>query len=138
MAECRYCQLEYQQSDRIALENDFFLASYDNHPVTKGHMKLVAKRHLNAFDQLTDQELVALRELLKKAKALIEKEFKPDGFNLGVNEGAAAGQTVFHLHVHLIPRYKGDVPDPTGGVRQVIPEKGNYLKPSQGKVKIFK
>jgi len=124
MGDCRFCDTAYQ-STRNDLENELFFANYDNRPVSPGHMKLIPKRHVNSLCELTEKELVALRNLMTEAKKVIDQRFHPDGYNMGINEGEAAGQTVFHLHVHLIPRYKGDVLDPTGGVRNVIPNKGN-------------
>ena len=91
-------------------------------------MKIIPKRHMETFFEMNDDEMSAVYNLICEAKKLLDERYHPDGYNVGVNCGGAAGQTVFHLHVHLIPRYKGDVPDPTGGVRNVIPEKGNYLK----------
>jgi len=126
---CRYCALEYQSSSRIVLKNEHWIGNFDNHPVSPGHMKLVSKKHRSSFSELSDQEVVAFLSILREAKALVEKKHIPDGWNIGINEGAAAGQTVFHLHIHLIPRYKGDIEDPTGGVRTILP-KGNYLKES--------
>jgi diadenosine tetraphosphate (Ap4A) HIT family hydrolase len=90
-------------------------------------MKIIPKRHVNSFFELSNEEIIAAYDLLKKAKKLLDKKFSPDAYNIGVNDGKAAGQTIFHLHIHLIPRYFGDVSDPVGGVRNVIPEKGNYL-----------
>jgi diadenosine tetraphosphate (Ap4A) HIT family hydrolase len=110
------------------LENSLFFANFDNHPVAKGHMKIIPKRHVDSFFDLTDGEITAAFDLLKKARGLLDEKFKPDAYNVGLNDGKAAGQTVFHLHIHLIPRYFGDVPNPVGGVRNVIPGKGNYLK----------
>jgi diadenosine tetraphosphate (Ap4A) HIT family hydrolase len=128
MADCKYCDKDYQKSSRTVLENEHFFANYDNHPVNLGHMKLIPKRHVNSLCELTDQEFVAMKDMIIKTKELIDKEHHPDGYNIGVNEGEAAGQTVFHLHLHVIPRYKGDVDDPVGGIRTIIPGKGNYLK----------
>ena len=105
-----------------------FFANFDNHPVSKGHMKLIPKRHVDSICKLTEDELIAMRNLMIKAKELVNKQFNPDAYNIGINEGEYAGQTVFHLHIHLIPRYKGDVPDPIGGVRNILPGKGNYHK----------
>ena len=126
MTDCKYCNHNYQTSDRTMLENELFFANYDNHPVNPGHIKLIPKRHADSLCELTDQELVAMKDLMIEAKELIDKKYHPDGYNIGVNEGKAAGQTVFHLHIHVMPRYDGDVPNPIGGVRNVIPEKGNY------------
>ena len=128
MADCKYCDEGYQKSDRTILENNLFFANFDNHPVNPGHAKLVPKRHVNSFCELTTQELGALRDLMLKAKELIANKYHPNGYNIGINEGQAAGQTIFHLHVHLIPRYDGDVANPVGGVRNVIPGKGDYRK----------
>lgn len=128
MGDCKYCDKSYQTSNRTILENEFFFSNYDNHPVNPGHMKLIPKRHVNSFCELTDQELASMRDLMTKAKELIDKEHNPDGYNIGVNEGKAAGQTIFHLHIHLMPRYNGDVSNPVGGVRNIIPGKGDYLK----------
>jgi len=130
MKDCKYCNKDYQLSNRTILENGFFFANYDNHPVNPGHMKLIPKRHVNSFCELTDQELISLKNLMIKVKELIDKSYHPDGYNIGINEGSAAGQTVFHLHIHLIPRYKRDVPNPIGGVRNIIPRRDDYLKRS--------
>lgn len=127
MEKCRFCETDYQR-ERNALENGLFFANFDGNPVTGGHMKIIPKRHVDSFFDLSDEEIVAAYDLLKKCKAMLSEKFKPDAFNVGLNDGKAAGQTVFHLHIHLIPRYFGDVPDPVGWVRNVIPEKGNYLK----------
>jgi len=127
MTECRFCSPSYQK-ERNVMENKYFFANFDDNPVTKGHMKVIPKRHVGSFFDLADEEMAAAYDLLKKAKKMLDKKFNPDAYNIGVNDGKAAGQTVFHLHIHIIPRYFGDVPDPTGGVRNVIPEKGNYLK----------
>jgi diadenosine tetraphosphate (Ap4A) HIT family hydrolase len=130
MGDCKYCDEDYQKSDRTILENNLFFANYDNHPVNLGHVKLISKRHVNSLCELSNQELTAMIDLMIKIKELIDKEYHPEGYNIGINEGKAAGQTVFHLHVHLIPRYEGDVHNPVGGVRNIIPEKGDYLKNS--------
>jgi diadenosine tetraphosphate (Ap4A) HIT family hydrolase len=130
MGDCRYCNSGYQTSDRTVLENSLFFANHDNHPVSPGHIKLIPKRHVDSLCELTAEEFVAMRDLMIKAKELIDKEHHPDGYNMGTNEGEAAGQTVFHLHIHLIPRYHGDVSNPIGGVRNIIPGKGDYRKNS--------
>lgn len=127
MKECRFCDPGYQK-ERNVLENELFFANFDSNPVTKGHMKIIPKRHVDSFFDLNEQEIVAALDLLKKCRKMLDEKFRPDAYNVGLNDGKAAGQTVFHLHIHLIPRYFGDVKDPTGGVRNVIPEKGNYLK----------
>lgn len=128
-SDCKYCNPEYQSSDRIVLENEHWIGNFDNHPVNPGHMKLVCKKHRNSFDELSDEEVVAFLNILREAKTLVDKKHTPDGWNIGINEGAAAGQTVFHLHIHLIPRYTGDVENPAGGVRTIL-FRGNYLKES--------
>ena len=125
LMKCKYCNPEYQSSERTILANEYFFANYDNHPVSQGHMKIIPKRHVLSMEELTPEELIAFADMLFKAKDLIGKKYKPDGWNIGYNEGEAAGQTVFHLHIHLIPRYKGDVEDPTGGIRTILP-RGNY------------
>jgi diadenosine tetraphosphate (Ap4A) HIT family hydrolase len=89
---------------------------------------VVPRRHVAGWFDATRAEQRELLEAVDVARARIEASHAPDGFNIGVNVGAAAGQTVFHLHVHVIPRYTGDVPDPTGGVRLALPHRGNYLR----------
>lgn len=130
MGHCKYCDRDYQKSDRTILENRLFFANYDNHPVNPGHIKLIPKRHVDLLCELTAEEFIAMRDLMIEAKKLIDKAHHPDGYNIGVNEGKAAGQTIFHLHIHLIPRYNGDIPHPVGGVRNIIPGKGDYQKNS--------
>ena len=98
----------------------------DAFPVSPGHTLVIPCRHIGSFFELTDAERACMVELLAKAKAELDLSFQPDGFNIGINDGAAAGQTVPHLHLHLIPRYRGDAPDPRGGVRWVLPAKAKY------------
>ena len=98
----------------------------DAFPVSPGHALLIPHRHVPSFFDLTDDERTDLMDLLGRARAKIQAELSPHGFNIGINDGPAAGQTVMHLHVHLIPRFNGDRPDPRGGVRWVFPEKADY------------
>jgi diadenosine tetraphosphate (Ap4A) HIT family hydrolase len=104
-------------------ENAF--VRYDNHSLSKGHVLVVPRRHVADFFEMTWAEKTSILALLDKAKAAISEERSPDGYNIGVNIGKAAGQSRMHVHVHLIPRYTGDVADPTGGVRCVLPGKAN-------------
>ncbi len=98
----------------------------DAFPVSPGHTLVIPLRHIGSFFELTAVERDCMFELLVRAKAELDHTFQPDGFNIGINDGAASGQTVPHLHLHLIPRYRGDVPDPRGGVRWVVPAKAKY------------
>lgn len=116
---------------KSVLENDLAYARFDEHPVSPGHLLIVPKRHVADFFEATWEEQSAILALINLGKAEVLKNHNPDGFNIGVNCGVAAGQSVMHVHVHLIPRYQGDVPNPRGGVRAVIPHKQAY--PGQGK-----
>jgi diadenosine tetraphosphate (Ap4A) HIT family hydrolase len=98
----------------------------DGFPISPGHTLIIPRRHIGSFFELEESERASLLALLDQAKEELEGIFQPDGFNIGINDGAAAGQTVPHLHIHLIPRYLGDRPDPRGGVRWIIPEKADY------------
>lgn len=108
------------------LQNELAYAIPDKFPVTQGHLLLIPFRHVASYFDTTRAEREALLELLDRAKALTDEKFTPAGYNIGINVGAAAGQTVEHVHMHLIPRYRGDVARPRGGVRGVIPAKQNY------------
>ena len=113
--------------------NALCFAIFDSFPVSRGHVLVIARRVVPTFFDCTQPEQAALIELVGEVKRLLDQQLdpKPDGYNVGFNAGTAAGQTVPHVHVHVIPRYAGDMPDPRGGVRHVIPEKGNYLAGSQ-------
>ena len=128
-AQCPFC---FPAEDRIAFEDRLTRALWDAFPVSEGHLLLVPRRHVPTWFDATAEEHAALTAGIDRGRELIASRHRPDGFNIGINVGEAAGQTVFHLHVHLIPRYTGDVPDPRGGVRHVIPGKGNYLAPEAG------
>lgn len=112
--------------DDIVLENELAMAFYDKFPVNEGHMLIVPKRHVEDYFGLNEAEIQAVNELLFACKKLLDEKYSPDGYNIGANCGQYAGQTIFHCHVHLIPRYKGDVENPRGGVRGVIPKKQSY------------
>jgi diadenosine tetraphosphate (Ap4A) HIT family hydrolase len=120
---CPFCN---PSPEDIVLENDLCYARYDKYPVSPGHLLLIPFRHIPALFDATDEEQIALLALVREAKTLLDGRLHPDGYNVGVNVGTAAGQTVMHLHVHLIPRYAGDVEDPRGGVRGAIPERRKY------------
>lgn len=98
----------------------------DSYPVSDGHALIIPYRHFSNYFDATDSERISIIQLMDQTKRAWEERFAPDGYNVGVNVGEAAGQTVPHLHVHLIPRYKGDVDDPRGGIRGVIPRKQRY------------
>lgn len=122
-AGCIFCNLP--QSEKIA-ESDLCFAMFDGFPVSKGHVLIIPKRHVADYFDLTDEEIMAMQHMMKEIKERLDEEFSPDGYNVGVNVNEAAGQTVFHVHMHLIPRYRGDVENPRGGVRGVIPHKQKY------------
>ena len=102
------------------------MGRFDDFPVNPGHFEVIPKRHAPTIFDTTNEEKLAIFDLINEAKKLIDKKYKPDGYNIGINNGESAGQTVMHLHVHLIPRFKGDVENPRGGIRGIIPEKQNY------------
>lgn len=108
------------------LENDLAFAVFDKSPVSNGHLLIIPKRHVKDFFEITREEHNAIFSLLLDAKAMLDLDFSPDAYNVGVNCGIQAGQSVMHVHVHLIPRYSGDTASPRGGVRGVIPEKMRY------------
>lgn len=108
------------------MQNQLAVAILDRFPVSKGHLLIITKRHVADFFATTREERQAINDLLERARAWLEREYEPDGYNVGVNCGETAGQSVMHVHVHLIPRYKGDIENPRGGVRGVIPEKRIY------------
>jgi len=116
LPQCIFCNLP---KEKVIDENDLAVAFYDAYPVNEGHVLIIPKRHVETYFDATQDEKNAISLLLARAKEKLDERFHPDGYNIGVNVGAAAGQTIFHLHVHLIPRYAGDVPDPRGGVRKI-------------------
>lgn len=120
---CLFCSL--REEDYI-LENELAFAKYDNYPVNKGHMLFMTKRHVCNFFETSSEERKAIFDLVDEAKKILDSRYNPDGYNIGMNCGETAGQTIMHIHVHLIPRYKGDVSNPKGGVRGVIPSKQKY------------
>jgi len=112
--------------ERKLYESKYFFIINDNYPVAPGHKLIISKRETLDFFSLTPEEKAELTTLIEKAKDLVLKEHTPDGFNIGMNCGATAGQTVMHFHCHLIPRYTGDMDDPRGGVRHCVEGKGYY------------
>jgi diadenosine tetraphosphate (Ap4A) HIT family hydrolase len=123
--ECIFCTASCVN---ILLEHPLALVRRDGYPVSKGHCLIIPRRHVASFFECTREERAAMMELLDEAKTMIDREHAPSGYNIGINDGAAAGQTVMHVHMHLIPRYEGDAADPRGGVRWVIPDKAAYWR----------
>jgi diadenosine tetraphosphate (Ap4A) HIT family hydrolase len=111
---------------RILEESEFALVIRDGFPISPGHTLVIPKRHVGSFFDLEREELQDVLGLMQRAKRGLDSDFTPDGYNLGINDGPAAGQTVPHLHIHLIPRYVGDKDDPRGGVRWIFPDKADY------------
>ena len=122
-SDCPFCSPD---PEAIFLEEELVLGLWDRYPVSPGHALLVPRRHVAGWFDASEPEQAALTRALEKARAAILERHQPDGFNIGINSGEAAGQTVPHLHVHLIPRYLGDSDDPRGGVRFVRPDKAKY------------
>jgi diadenosine tetraphosphate (Ap4A) HIT family hydrolase len=120
---CPFCNLP---GERIWKETWASLAFIDGFPVAEGHTLIIPKRHVMVLHDLPPAELSDVWGLVAQMRQILLDSFKPDGFNIGVNEGPAAGQTVGHAHVHIIPRHDGDVADPRGGIRWVIPHKAKY------------
>ena len=120
---CPFCTLP---PERILFENLEGKVIRDGFPVSPGHTLIISRRHVGSFFDLSEAERDSLLSLLDEAKRRLDKELKPDGYNVGINDGSAAGQTIAHLHIHLIARFHGDREDPRGGVRWIIPEKADY------------
>ena len=124
MIDCLFCNIE---KSKIVSENDFFIVVRDNYPVTELHTLIILKRHTASYFELDDSEKISLINILDKQKnSLLQNDSTITGFNIGINDGVDAGQTIMHFHTHLIPRRTGDVQNPRGGVRGIIPEKQNY------------
>lgn len=126
MAETKPCIFCTLPPERIIDSNEHGIVIRDAYPVTLGHTLIMPRRHVGSWFDITEQVQLALLRLQTQAQQNLQKEFNPDGYTLGINDGPAAGQTVPHLHMHLIPRYNSDLKDPRGGVRWVIPEKAKY------------
>ena len=120
---CPFCQIP---SERIIAQNEHAFAIRDAFPVSPGHTLIIPRRHVGSFFDASQAEKLAVMALLDDAKTNIDSEHRPTSYNIGINDGPAAGQTVPHMHIHLIPRYIGDVEDPRGGVRWVLVEKADY------------
>lgn len=120
---CPFCRPD---SSVVLAANAHALAIRDGFPISNGHALVVPRRHVASLSEIHQDEAASLWTLLAEIRSLLDAKYSPEGYNIGVNDGTAAGQTVMHLHIHLIPRYAGDVPDPRGGVRWVIPSKADY------------
>ena len=117
--------LEFPEERILFRGNNFFIV-YDSYPVSDGHCLIISNEVKETYFDLSDEEKMDLDSMIEKAKEIIEETRSPDGYNIGMNCGIAAGQTVMHFHCHVIPRYIGDMEEPRGGVRGVIPDKQNY------------
>lgn len=120
---CPFCSLP---EERIVARNDCAVWIFDGYPVSRGHSLIIPKRHVASYFDASEEERQAMLSLLAQARVALDEQHRPNGYNIGINDGSAAGQTVPHLHLHLIPRFEGDVADPRGGVRWVIPKKADY------------
>ena len=123
MENCIFCEVD---KEKIIYENDSWLAIMDEYPVSLGHALIIPKRHCESYFDLNYIELASLGLTLGVVKMILDEKYKPNGYNIGTNCGEAAGQSISHCHIHLIPRYNGDVENPKGGVRGVIPSKMSY------------
>ena len=121
MKNCPFCNL-----NNIEHSTEFFNIIYDKYPVSKGHILVISKRHIASYFDLSNDEKYELIEIIDTLQRYLSDTYSPDGFNIGFNDGKCAGQTVQHFHLHIIPRYEGDMENPQGGVRGVIPNKQKY------------
>ncbi|EEG79130.1 HIT domain-containing protein [Dethiobacter alkaliphilus] len=134
MDECIFCRKE---GAGLICENELAKAFYDNFPVNKGHVLVVPKRHVATYFKASQEELSAINELIFEVKEVLDAEYQPDGYNVGINVGEAGGQTVFHLHVHVIPRYAGDVENPRGGIRKIKKSIVSYPLEDEADEKVY-
>lgn len=125
LVDCALCR-EARDAAGVIMENGYWLAKLDPNPVSPGHALVISRRHVASVFELSPEEGAALLQIVKDVRHYLNGSYHPDAYNVGLNEGEAAGRTIAHVHLHLIPRYKGDVSDPRGGVRNVIPGKGPY------------
>ncbi len=123
MSDCPFCRIDKM---KLLHEGEHCYVIHDGFPVTPGHTLVIPTRHVGSWFETTEEERRDLFAALDVAKDLLDVDIKPDGFNVGINDGASAGQTVPHLHIHLIPRFTGDQDDPRGGVRKIFPAKADY------------
>jgi diadenosine tetraphosphate (Ap4A) HIT family hydrolase len=123
MNTCPFCAVS---ADRILLQNELMAAIHDAFPLSKGHTLVIPRRHVTSVFELNEDEFVAMWLTVHEVRKVLQTAHRPSAFNVGINDGKEAGQTVSHAHVHVIPRYTGDVPDPRGGVRSVLPSKARY------------
>lgn len=121
---CLFCDI--QNTDKVVVQNDLAFAIFDGFPVSDGHALIIPKRHAETYFDLTDDEVVAMKELAMQMKQIIIEKYHPIGFNVGFNCGMQGGQTIFHAHMHIIPRYEGDIENPRGGIRNIIKSKTKY------------
>ena len=121
--DCPFCQLDPLKQLFV---NDLAIAIADGFPISRGHSLIIPKRHFPSLFEATEEERAALWELLDRTREHLIKQYSPDGFNIGINDGIAAGQTVMHLHIHLIPRFSGDTAEPRGGIRWIMPDEAPY------------
>lgn len=124
MEGCVFC--DGIEKDRVLFETRKWIAMYDKYPVSKGHVLLIPKEHYETFFDLPEQLTNSIQYWIKHIKTILDDKYHPSGYNIGVNCGKCAGQTVMHCHIHIIPRYDGDVEHPRGGVRGVIPSRMSY------------
>ena len=122
--QCRFCLSK--PGRRIMIEGKYGFAAWDRHPASPGHFLVVPYRHFSDYFDITDEEREELWRLVAEGRKIADEQYNPDGYNIGINVGKWAGQSIPHLHIHVIPRYKGDVENPKGGVRGVIPDKKLY------------
>jgi diadenosine tetraphosphate (Ap4A) HIT family hydrolase len=118
-----FCHLDPK---RILAEEELIVVYKDGFPVSQSHTVIIPRRHVATLFEASEAEQAALLKAVAQAKDTLDKHYQPDGYNIGINHGQAGGQTVPHLHIHVIPRYRGDKEDPRGGVRWVLPEKAKY------------
>ena len=123
---CLFCNAK---ESGIAAENEFAYASYDSYPVSDFHCLIIPKRHVKDYFEMSDEELLACNDLIAKIKnEILTKDKTVKAFNIGTNAGKISGQSIMHCHIHLIPRREGDVENPQGGIRSVIPKKQHYKR----------
>jgi diadenosine tetraphosphate (Ap4A) HIT family hydrolase len=126
MPDCFFCELWKTKPHNLFLEDSKFYAVFDPAPVSKGHCQIIPKEHVNDFFDLKSEDSTDLHKFILKVKKVLDKKYNPDGYNVGVNCGSSAGQSIMHLHIHIIPRYSGDVDNPKGGIRNIF---GKYVSP---------